>query len=154
MIAAVLDLHIGAMAAKAVDQMARCFPHRHDVIDLHPFGHADQVGRSNPAPGVGLHLFVVADDPGHFGHGGKGLRLCLGRTAGDDDRRARILAVQLADLLLGLAHRLGRDGTGVDDHRIRQPGSSGEVLHRLRLIGIETAAKRGKNRGVHLWAAT
>ena len=39
MVAAVLDLHIGAgLGAEAFDQMASGLLHRHDVVDLDPLG--------------------------------------------------------------------------------------------------------------------
>ena len=149
MVAAVLNLNIGAVAAKAVDQVASGFADRHDVIDLHFFGDANQVRHGNPGPGRRLHLFVVADDSGHLGHLGKGFRLGLGGAAGDDDRGTGIFAVQTADFLLGFAHSLGRDGAGVDDHSILQTGGGGHFPHRLGFISVQAAAQCGKDGGVH-----
>ena len=71
-------------------------------------------------PGAGLHLFGIADHRVDLGHRGEGLRLGLGRAAGDDEARVGVFAPQFADLLPGLAHRLGRHGAGVDDHRVLQ----------------------------------
>ena len=61
MVAAILHLDIGAVAAETVDQMAGGLAHRHDVVDLHLLGRADQVGDGQALPGVGLHLLVEGD---------------------------------------------------------------------------------------------
>ncbi len=117
MIAAVLHLNIGAMTPEPVNQMARRFAHRHDVIDLNLLGLADQIGRAQPRPCFSLHLFGIADDPRHFGHGGEGFGFGLRRATGHNHRNARILAGEFADFLLGLAHSLGGHGAGIHHHR-------------------------------------
>ncbi len=152
-VAAVLDLNIGAMPAEPVDQVPRGFAHRQDVVDLHPLGHADQVGHGQRGPGRGLHLLVVADDARHLGHGDKGLGFGLRGAAGDDDRGPGIFARQAADVLLCLAHRLAGHGAGVHHHCARQARGGSKRLHRLGLIGVQAAAQGGKDRGVHRTAA-
>ena len=153
MVAAVLDLHIGAVPPETVDQMPGGFAHRHDVIDLHPQRIADQVRRRHRGPGRGLHLFGIADDPADFGHGREGFGFRLRGASRDDQRGVWMLAAQAADFLPGLAHGLGGDGTGVDDDSVVQPGFCGQLLHRLGLIGVQAATKRGKNRRAHVQAA-
>jgi hypothetical protein len=116
-VAAVLDLHIGARpGAEAVDQVTGGLGRRHDVIDLHRFAVTDEIGGfGDGPPGPGAHLFQIADDLIDLGHGGKGLRFGLGSAAGDDQAGIGVLAAQLADLLAGLTDSLAGDGTGVDD---------------------------------------
>src|ERR1700735_5091743 len=46
-----------------------------------------------------------------------------------------------ADRLAGLAFRLGRDGTTVDDDGIFDPGPFGQAAHHLGFIQIEAAAE-------------
>ena len=75
------------------------------------------------------------------GMSAKRSRLDLRRAAGDDDARARALAPELADGLRGLAHGLRRDGAGVDDDGVVEPGRSGVAAHHLQLVGIEPAAQ-------------
>ena len=119
MIAAVLHLHIGARAgAEAVDQMARRFRDRHDVVDLHPLSLTHEIS-GHVGPGCSLHLFGIADHPVNLGHGGKGFRLGLGGAAGHDQRGIGVLPAQAADVLARLAHRLGCHGAGVHDHQTR-----------------------------------
>ena len=43
MVAAILHLNIGALAAKAVDQMPCCFAHGHNVIDLNLLSQTNKV---------------------------------------------------------------------------------------------------------------
>jgi hypothetical protein len=74
--------------------------------------------RARLAPGLRLHLLVVADDPVDLGHGGEDLRLGLCGAAGDDDAGVRVLALHAADRLARLARRLGGDRAGVDDDRL------------------------------------
>ena len=105
MVAAVLHLHIGAVAAEAVDQMARRFAHRHDVIDLNPLRRADQIRHGKVRPRLCLHLLMVADHAGHFGHCGKSFRFSLRGAARHDHRRTRVFPRQPADFLLGLCAR-------------------------------------------------
>ena len=117
MVAAVLHLDVGArMAAEAVDQGVRRLAHRHDVVDRD----ARAVGEGQAAIGPSVHLLGIADHPIDLGHGSEPIRLDLGGAAGDDQARLRIVALELADGLRGLPHRLGGDGAGVDDHCIRR----------------------------------
>ena len=57
-------------------------------------------------------------------------------------RALRVLALELADGLRGLAHGLGGDRAGVDDDRIAEPGRCRMAPHHLRLVGVEPAAQR------------
>ncbi len=107
---------------------------------------ADQIG-GQAGPGGGLHLFGIADHGIDLGHRGEGLGLGLGGAAGDDQLGVRVVAAQLADFLPGLAHRLGRHGAGVDDHRVfharlRRPALSSPRSHR----------RSGGSRGWRRWA--
>ena len=76
----------------------------------------------------------------------KAAGLGLRGAAGDDQPRVRVVAAQPADLLAGLAHRLGGHGAGVDDHGVAEAGGRGEPLHRLGLVGVEPAAEGGEDR--------
>ncbi len=128
MIAAVLHLHIGARPrAETVDQVAGGFRHGHDVIDLHPLGLADEIGRQ-ARPCLGLHLFGIADDQIDLGHGGESLGLGLRGAAGHDQPRVGVFAAQAADFLPGLAHGLGGHGAGVDDRPRRSARLAPPVL--------------------------
>ena len=139
MVTAVLHLNIGTAAgAEPVNQMAGCFGDRHDVIDLHRFCLADQVGR-HARPGGGVHFFGVAQNDINLGHCSKGLRLCLGGASSDDQLCIRMITAQFADILPRLAHGLGGDGTGVDDHGVVDTGSRCQFLHRRRFIGVQAA---------------
>ena len=87
-VAAVLHLHIGAVRVpKPSIRWPAVSVDRHDVVDLHPLGLADEVGRQ-ARPGLGPHLLGIADDAVDLGHGGEGLGLGL-RGAAGDDRAAR-----------------------------------------------------------------
>ena len=118
MVAAVLHLHEHPRQAalKPVDQVRRHLPHRHDVgdRDLVP-GKVRIERRARVAPSLAPHLVVIADDAVDLGHVGEHLRLRLCRAAGDDDARSGTLALEPADRLPRLRHRLVGDGTAVDD---------------------------------------
>ena len=61
MIAAVLDLHIGAAArAEAVDQMAGGFGDRHDVVDM--TASVSPMKSAQALPCIGCIFLGVADD--------------------------------------------------------------------------------------------
>ena len=94
--------------------MARRFGHGHDVIDLYLFGRANPKG----GPRLGLHFLGIADNVVDLRHGGKAFGCSLGRASGDNDLGIGMGAAQLANILAGLAHSLGGDGAGVDDHSV------------------------------------
>ena len=138
MVAAVLDLHIGARAiAEALDQMRGGLAHRHDVVDHHPLAAVE----AEPGEGLGFELFLIADDVIDLVHGGEAGRIDLRRAAGDDDLGVGPLAARPPDGLPRLAHRLGGHGAGIDDHRRRQPGGGRLLAHDLELVGVEPAAE-------------
>ena len=86
MVAAVLDLHIGArLGAEALDQMAGGLPHRHDVVDLDPLGVAAAETQEGPRFG----LLLIADDVIDLVHGGEAGRIDLRGAAGDHDLGVR-----------------------------------------------------------------
>ena len=94
MVAAVLDLHIGAgLGAEAIDQMARRLLHRHDVVDLDPLG----IAAAETLEGPRFGLLAIADDVIHLVHGGEAGRIDLRGAAGDHDLGVRILAARLAE---------------------------------------------------------
>ena len=112
--------------SSALDQVTGGLRHRHDVVDLHLVveRHAE---RHRPIA-LGLELVGIADDEIDLGHVGEGARLGLRRAAGDDDLPRRVVALGLADRLLGLPHRLGGHGAGVDDQRIGQARPSSAAV--------------------------
>ncbi len=79
--------------------------------------------RARVAPGLAAHLVVVADDAVDLRHVGKHCGLRLRRAAGDDDARLGPLALQSANGLPRLRHRLIGDGAAVDDDGIGKPRS-------------------------------
>ena len=94
MVAAVLDLHIGAgMVAEALDQMARGLAHRHDVVDGDALGSLD----AEPGEALGFELLLIADDVIDLVHrGDRASRSALNRVTheartdrGDRERDAR-----------------------------------------------------------------
>ncbi len=137
MVAAVLNLHIGAGArAEAVDHMGRRLGDAHDVVDLDAF--AAIHGKASER--LGLHFFAVADDVIDFAHVGKALWLDLRGAACDDDAGIRVFAPRPADHLVGVANRFRRHRAGVDDDGIVEPCFAGMAAHDFQLIGIEPAA--------------
>lgn len=131
----------------SVDQVQGLFAHRHDVVDRDLLAGSDaeigpaRQGLAGLAPGLGLHLLVIADDPVDLRHGGEDLGLGLRGAAGDDDAGGRVFALQPADRLPRLASRLAGDRAGVDDDGLGQPGLGGEPLHDLGFRGVEPAAE-------------
>ena len=71
---------------------------------------------------AGVEFFLIADDTIDFRHRGEGVRFCLRRAAGNDDACTRPFALDAADGLLRLAHRLRRHRTGIHDDRIVEAG--------------------------------
>ena len=160
MVAAVLHLHEGAGAAsKAVDQVRRGFPDRHDVVDqdfFFAFG-AERVTPGKHGAGVGPcggpQLLLIAEHAVDLGHRGKRCGLGLRGTAGDDDAGTRPLAPQLADRLPRLPRRLRGDRAGVDHHGVGEPGRFRLAPDQLQLVGIEPAAE-GEDIDAHATAVT
>ena len=127
--------------------MARSFTHRHDIVDLHPFTLANKISRAcQPAPCIGLHFFSVANNMAYLGHSGKGVGFGLCCATCDDQRGIGVGVAQFANFLLGFAHGFGSDGTGVHDYRIAKACTCSQFPHGLRFIGVQSAAKRGKDR--------
>ena len=101
MVAAILDLHIGAgLRAEALDQMTGGLLHRHDVVDLDPLG----IAAAEREEGRALRLLLIADDVIDLVHGGKARRIDLRGAAGDHDLGLRILAARPPNSLPRLAH--------------------------------------------------
>ena len=116
--------------------------HRHDVGNRDLAAGQPAVERfARGAPSLAAHLVVVADDAVDFRHVGKHCGLRLRRAAGDDDARRRPLALQSANGLPRLRHRLIGDGAAVDDDGIGKPRSLRLAADHFGLIGIEAAAE-------------
>src|SRR6266478_2729603 len=146
-VAAILHLHEGARAAlEAVDEMRGRLPHRHDVIDRDLFlgGEAEGCSRQNIAmlaPGLRADLLLVTQHQCDLRHVREGFGFRLRRAARDHDGRIGMLALELADGLARLPHRLRRHRAGIDDDGIGEPGRLRLAADHLRLIGIEPAAE-------------
>src|SRR5262249_21322257 len=121
--------------------MRRHLFHCHDIADGDLFPAIDVEESACRAPGLAADLVVVADHTIDLTHVGKhpGLRLC--RAAGDDDTRIRPLALQLADRLARLRHRLVGDGATVDDDGLREPGTFRLSPDDGGFEGVEPAAE-------------
>src|SRR6185437_15887690 len=76
-----------------------------------------------------------------FRHRGELRAIGLRGAAGDDDTCIRLLALELADRLPRLPHRLAGHGAGVDDHRVGNACSFGLTPHRFRFDDVEPAAE-------------
>src|SRR5262249_40374891 len=138
-VAAVLHLHVGTRTrAHALHERVRRLAYRHDVVHAN----ARRVAEVESVEGVRLHLLGIADDAIDLRHVGEALRLDLRRTSRNDKARGWVLAPELADGLAGLAHGLGGDRAGVDDHRILEPRCRRVAPHRLGFEGVEPAAQR------------
>src|SRR5262245_19585269 len=156
-IAAVLHLHEGARAAlEAVDEMRGRLRHRQHVVDRDFFrgGEAEGWSRQNvamPAPSLRAHLLLVAQHQCDLGHVREDFGFGLRCAACDHDGRIGMLALELADRLARLPHRLRRHRAGIDDDGIGEPGRLRLAADHLRLIGVEPAAE-GDDVDAH-WAA-
>ena len=62
---------------------------------------------------------------------------------------ARACAAAFADVLLGLAHGLGGDGTSIHDDCIGQTCARCKVFHRFGFISVQAATVIGQNRCRH-----
>ena len=146
-VAAILHLHEGTRAPlEAVDEMRGRLPHRHDVVDCDLFlgGEAEGCSRQNIAmllPGLRADLLLVAQHQCDLRHVGEGFGFGLRRAARDHDGRVGMLALELADRLARLPHRLRRDRARIDDDHIGKPGRLRLAADHLRLIGVEPAAE-------------
>ena len=94
--------------------------------------------------------------------GGDSLRVGLGIAPADGDHRLRVFPSDPADDLAGFASALRRDGTGVDNVRVRllRKGDGGmapvrpEALHGLGFVLVDFTAegvKCGSHGGSPLW---
>ncbi len=119
--------------------MARSFTHAHDVIDLHTLCLACEIG-GKARPGVRQHLFRIADDMVDLVHCSECFRLCLRGTARDDQARIGVFTAHTANFLAGLAYCLCRDRAGIDHNGVGDASLFGQILHRLRFIGIQPTA--------------
>src|SRR5215831_6844666 len=93
------------------------------------------------APGLRADLLLVAQHQCDLRHVREGFGFGLRRAARDHDGRAGMLALELADRLARLPHRLRRDRAGIDDDHIGKPGCLRLAADHLRLIGVEPAAE-------------
>ena len=81
------------------------------------------------------------------------VRLKLRVAAAHGEHRSGIFVAQAADRLAGFAPALGRDGAGVDDHRVGDlargggpvPVAEEDALHGLGLILVDLAAESRYN---------
>src|SRR5262249_61996190 len=146
-VAAILHLHEGTRAPlEAVDEMRGRLPHRHDVVDGDLFlgGEPEGCPRQDIAmlpPGLRADLLLVAQHQCDLRHVREGFGLGLRRAARAHAGRGGMLALDLADRLARLPHRLRRDRAGIDDDHIGKPGCLRLAADHLRLIGVEPAAE-------------
>ena len=139
MVAAVLDLHIGArLGAEAFDQMASGLAHRHDVVDRDLLAVFD----TKPSEGRALRLLLIADDVVDLVHRGEAVWIDLRRAAGHHDLGVGAHPARLPDRLPRLAHGFSRHRAGVDDHRVAQTGGVGMLAHDLRTRRRSAGSRR------------
>ena len=93
------------------------------------------------APGLPMHLVVIADDAIDLGHIGEHRGLGLRRAAGDDDARLGPFALQPPDRLPRLRDGLVGDRAAVDDDGVGEPGPLGLAQNHFGFERIETAAE-------------
>src|SRR5262249_32858368 len=93
------------------------------------------------APGLGAHLLLVAQHQCDLRHVREGFGFGLRRAARDHDERIGMLALELADRLARLPHRLRRHRAGIDDDGIGEPSRLRLAADHLRLIGVEPTAE-------------
>ena len=147
MVAAVLHLYEGTHPTfEAVDEVGGRLRHGHDVVDrdLVLGGEAERCARQHVAvraPGLRADLLLVAQYQRDLGHIGKGFRLGLRRAARDHDAHRGTLALEPANGLARLAHRLRRHRAGVDDDRLDHACRLCLAADHFRLIGVEPAAE-------------
>src|SRR5439155_1365351 len=100
-IAALLDLQESAGMAREAGDAAGADPlGLHDLVDSQP----GRGAQGHPGETPGVQFFLVAQDVIHFGHGGEGPRIELGRAAGDDDARQGIALTVPAEFRTPPAH--------------------------------------------------
>ena len=138
MVAAVLDLHIGARAgAEAFDQMRGGL-----VTDMMSLTLTRSVPSTpKPREGLGLELLLIADDVVDLVHGGEARGIDLRRAAGDDDLGVGMLAPGSPDRLARLAHRSAVTAQVLTITAPVEPGVGCMLAHDLRFIGIEPATE-------------
>jgi hypothetical protein len=93
------------------------------------------------APGLRADLLLVAQHQCDLRHVREGFGFGLRRAARDHDGRIGMLALELADGLARLPHRLRRHRAGIDDDGIGEPSRLRLAADHLRLIGVEPAAE-------------
>ncbi len=128
------------MAINAIDELRRRFRHAHDVVDAELLFRADAEIRK-PRIALALQLFLIAENGIHLRHGRKGRPLDLRGTARHHDARIGLFALQPADGLARLAHRLAGHGAGVDENGLSKPGGLGLAAHDLAFEGVEPTAE-------------
>src|SRR5262249_26690174 len=143
MVAAVLHLHEDPRQAalEAIDEMRRHFPDRHDVADGNFFTRTDVERGTHFAPRLATHLVVITDQAVDLAHVGEHRSLRLRRAAGHDNARIGPLALQAADRLPRLRHRLIGDGAAVDDNRLLEARALGLPRDHLGFERVEAAAE-------------
>src|SRR5256886_1960813 len=146
MIAAVLHLHECARPAfETIDEVRGRVRHRHDVVDcdllLGGEGGCSRPNVALLAPGRSAELLLVAQHQRDLRHVREGFGVGLGRAARDHYARRGMLALEPADGLARLPHRLGRYRAGIDDEGIREARRLRLTADHLSLIGIEAAAE-------------
>ena len=92
-------------------------------------------------PGFTARLVVVADHAIDLGHLSEHCRLYLRCTACDDDARRRPLALQFADRLPRLRHRLVGNGSTLDDDDVVKAGIFRVAANDFGFEGIEPATE-------------
>src|SRR5262249_24335209 len=147
MVAAVLHLHEGTGAAvNPVAEVRAGLLHRHDVVDRDFLfgGDAKRTAAEHLAlvsPDLAAELLLVAQHQGNLGHDGEGFRLRLRGAAGHHDARIGPLALEFADRLARLPHRLGSDRAGIHHHGVGDAGGRRRAADHLGLVGVEAAAE-------------
>ena len=96
-------------------------------------------GPPSPAQLSGSAFSTLPSTRKTSGMAAKRAGIDLGGAAGDDDFGPGPLALDAADGLAGLPHRLRRHRAGVDDDEIASPTSQGGAAHRLGFDEIEPA---------------
>ena len=130
MVAAVLHLHEGARAAlDAVDQMQRRSRVTAMMSLTRTFSSASRPNDARASTSrcsgqnFALSFSSLPRTSATSGMSAKRLRLGLRRAAGDHDLRAGALALEPADRLARLPHRLGGHRAGVDHDRVVEAGA-------------------------------
>ena len=146
--AAVLDLQEGARPVRVDERLRRPVPcgHREERGACRRSGRDDPLGEETGLVGVeDLGQRVPRgerDDEIHLRHRGERFAVALGEAAGDDERRAGVLALEAAHEAPAVALGAIRDRAAVHEEDVR-PGGPG----RLHLVAGDSGEARGR-RGV------